>query len=100
MAPQNSTLIHENTELTSELSRYSPILALNDKDDVEDEKWAINELQKGEKSNDIHRKKSIANSNNHNNNKAYSDSNSNSSIGINIQVIVECYTKHHQQQQQ
>lgn len=28
MAPQNSTLIHENFELTSELSRYSPILPL------------------------------------------------------------------------
>lgn len=25
MAPQNSTLIHENAELASDLSRYSPI---------------------------------------------------------------------------
>lgn len=37
MAPQNSTLIHENTELASDLSRYSPILTIkedgNDDDD-------------------------------------------------------------------
>lgn len=25
MAPQNSTLLHENTELSNELSHYSPI---------------------------------------------------------------------------
>lgn len=30
MAPQNSTLIHENAELASELSRYSPILTIKD----------------------------------------------------------------------
>lgn len=32
MAPQNSTLIHEHIESTSELSRYSPILPIKEND--------------------------------------------------------------------
>lgn len=31
MAPQNSTLIHEHIESTSELNRFSPILPLKEK---------------------------------------------------------------------
>lgn len=44
MAPQNSTLIHENAELASDLSRYSPILTIK------------------EEGNDDHRRKSISSS--------------------------------------
>lgn len=31
MAPQNSTLLHENFESSSELGRFSPIFPLNEK---------------------------------------------------------------------
>lgn len=31
MAPQNSTLLHENFESSSELGRLSPIFSLNEK---------------------------------------------------------------------
>ena len=42
MAPQNSTLIHENAEITSELSRYSPILTIKeDYNDVHERKKSI-----------------------------------------------------------
>lgn len=52
MAPQNSTLLHENAELTSELSRYSPISTTS-----KDEEGNYNDLDDYNKV--IHRKKSI-----------------------------------------
>ena len=44
MAPQNSTLIHETVGSTSELSRYSPILPLQQEQpesNVDDERKSI-----------------------------------------------------------
>lgn len=54
MAPQNSTLIHENAELASDLSRYSPILTIK-------EEGGSNNMNDDE-DDDVHGRKSISSS--------------------------------------
>lgn len=56
MAPQNSTLLHENAELLADkIIRYSPILTLPNENDCDSANSA------DEQSDDVRRKKSIHN---------------------------------------
>lgn len=56
MAPQNSTLLHENAELVADkIIRYSPILTLPNENDCDSANSA------DEHSDDVRRKKSIHN---------------------------------------